>query len=295
MNNGKRDAETRRHGDAATEKRRVLPPRRVSASPPPRVPLVVGHRGASAIAPENTLAAFRRAFADGADGLEFDVRLARDGVPVVIHDATLRRTALRAGAVASLASDELSETDVGSWFNLKHTKLARAEYAHERVPTLVDVFNLAGERESVLYVEMKFEAGEEFAPLAAEVVKLVREYSLLSRVVVESFTLEAVKEVKRLAPEVRTAALFDRKLSRPILPTRTLVARAHACGADEVALHYSLARRRTVEAARVAGFDALVWTVDRPVWARRAFDLGLRALITNHPARMRAALDEIIA
>ncbi|MDQ3754751.1 MAG: glycerophosphodiester phosphodiesterase, partial [Acidobacteriota bacterium] len=64
-------------------------------------PLIIGHRGASAVAPENTLGAFARALDDGADGIEFDVRLARDGVPIVIHDATLKRTALQDGAVAA--------------------------------------------------------------------------------------------------------------------------------------------------------------------------------------------------
>jgi glycerophosphoryl diester phosphodiesterase len=69
-----------------------------------RMPLIIGHRGASALAPENTLAAFERAMRDGADGIEFDVRLARDAVPVVIHDAGLRRTGLREGEVESLTS-----------------------------------------------------------------------------------------------------------------------------------------------------------------------------------------------
>jgi len=72
-------------------------------------PFIIGHRGASAHAPENTLAAFDLAFDAGADGIEFDVRLARDGVPVVIHDATLKRTALREGSVESLTSLERSE------------------------------------------------------------------------------------------------------------------------------------------------------------------------------------------
>lgn len=266
------------------------------SSPFPRpssYPLIIGHRGASATAPENTLAAFSRAFDDGADGLEFDVRLARDGVPVVIHDATLRRTALRAGAVAALTSVELGETDAGSWFNLRYPKRARAEYACERVPTLAQVLRLVGERPSVLYVELKYQAGEAHAPLVAEVVRAVRASSFESRVVVESFAHAAVKELKRIAPEIRAAALFERKIARPLLTSRAIVARALECGADEIALQRSLARRRTIEAARLEGIDSLVWTVDHASWARRACALGLRALITNHPARLRAALDEI--
>jgi glycerophosphoryl diester phosphodiesterase len=81
-----------------------------------KTPLIIAHRGASAVAPENTIAAFRRAIEVGADGVEFDVRLARDGVPVVIHDSTLERTAGLKRGVSDLTSEELSQIDVGSWF-----------------------------------------------------------------------------------------------------------------------------------------------------------------------------------
>ena len=76
-------------------------------------PLIIGHRGASALAPENTLASFSRAIADGADGFEFDVRLSRDHIPVVIHDADLKRTAHKNSRVAALSAQELSQIDVG--------------------------------------------------------------------------------------------------------------------------------------------------------------------------------------
>src|SRR5215208_2524413 len=79
-------------------------------------PLIIGHRGASAVAPENTMAAFREAIATGADGIEFDVRLTRDGVPVIIHDSTLRRTGGLQRRVSDLAASELEQVDVGSWF-----------------------------------------------------------------------------------------------------------------------------------------------------------------------------------
>src|SRR5437762_8561762 len=106
------------------------------------LPLIIGHRGAAAVAPENTLASFARAYQDGAQGIEFDVRLARDRVPVIIHDATLRRTAGRAGFVAALNAAELGATDVGTWFNRRFPALARAEYARTSVPTLAQVLEL---------------------------------------------------------------------------------------------------------------------------------------------------------
>ncbi|HVF43611.1 MAG TPA: glycerophosphodiester phosphodiesterase family protein [Pyrinomonadaceae bacterium] len=255
-----------------------------------REPLIIAHRGASALAPENSLAAFRRAFDDGADGLEFDVRLASDGVPVVIHDATLKRTAGRKGEVAALSSAALAEVDVGSWFNRRHPARAREEYALERVATLASVLDEFAPRARALYVELKCGRADA-RPLATAVVEVLRERpGAARRSVVESFALEAVAEVKRLAPGMRAAALFERSLRRRPLTAREMCARALAHGADEIALQRSLATRRTVEAARAAGLPTVVWTADHPSWARRARAFGLHALITNEPARMRAAL-----
>ncbi len=253
-------------------------------------PLIIGHRGASGVAPENTLAAFARALEDGADGIEFDVRLARDRVPIIIHDATLQRTGLRDGAVSALTSDELSEVDVGTWFDQKHAPSTHASFARERIPTLAQVFEQFGSRCRVSYVEMKCAEAESDA-LALEVVQLIRAHDLAQRVVVESFTLDSIKEIKRLAPEVRTAALFERRLARPLPSPRRILAQALECQADEIALHHSLASRAMIEAATGAGLQTVVWTIDDSSWAERAVALGLKAIITNYPATMCAARD----
>jgi glycerophosphoryl diester phosphodiesterase len=108
--------------------------------------------------------------------------------------------------------------------------------------------------------------------------------------VIESFALHAIAEVKRIAPDLRTAAAFERRLARPLLTSRALLGQARACRADELALQRSLASRRMIEAARACGLPCVVWTVDHPSWAARASALGLRAIITNDPARMRSAL-----
>ena len=253
-------------------------------------PLVIAHRGASADAPENTLAAFELAHCHGADGVEFDVRLAADGVPVCIHDATLRRTASLDGAVASLTSAELARLDAGSWFNRRRPARSRPEFANEGVPTLARVLDIFGPRFRALYVELKCSAPERRALAAAAVSVLRSREEIAKRAVVESFDLEAAAEVKLLAPELRTAALFERRLTRPVITAREMIARARDCGADEIALHRPLVTRRRVEAARSAGLPVAVWTVDHPAWARRAREWGLHALITNRPARLLGAL-----
>ncbi|MET0646649.1 MAG: glycerophosphodiester phosphodiesterase family protein [Pyrinomonadaceae bacterium] len=248
--------------------------------------LIIGHRGASAYAPENTHAAFTQAFDDGADGIEFDVRLARDGVPVVIHDATLDRTALIAGEVEALDSAVLMECRVGQWFNHRKFNRPLARFADECIPTLSQVF--ARYSSDVLYAELKCEDAARRAELARVVVEMTLDYGIADRVVVKSFSLDPLREVKRLAPEIRTAALFGRSWPRPFVPAAKIIAEAEACGADEISLHHSLLRSATVEEARRRGFEVLTWTVNTPAWLRRALALKLRAVFTDYPSHLRA-------
>ena len=250
------------------------------------LPLIIGHRGASAVAPENTLAAFAQAMADGADGIEFDVRLARDGVPVVIHDATLERTGLTAGRVSELSSEELQRTDVGSWFSRRFHSNS-GDFAGERLPSLPQVFDLFRSTTGLLYLEMKSEVRDDVR-LVTEVVRAIREHSLGGRVIVESFDLSLIQEVKIIDSEIRTAALFEPKVLRPLslIPRMKLVDLAKAHKADEIGLHHSLASRQVIEKAKQSDLGVVVWTVDNPEWIARARLFGIAALITNDPAAM---------
>jgi glycerophosphoryl diester phosphodiesterase len=114
-------------------------------------------------------------------------------------------------------------------------------------------------------------------------------------VVVECFDLAAIEEVKNIAPDIRTAALFEPKLSNAysLLLIQRLVDRAKSAGADEIALHHKLANRRLIDKAQLNGLTVVVWTVDNPDWVQRARTTNIDALITNDPVtllRKRATL-----
>jgi glycerophosphoryl diester phosphodiesterase len=245
-------------------------------------PLILGHRGASAIAPENTLAAFSQAISDGADGIEFDVRLSSDGVPVVIHDPTLNRTGLISGRVRELTSAQLKEIDVGTWFDKRS-----GAFTGEKLPTLEEVFDLFAGTSVALYVEMKCDA-DEGASLASAIVDQIHARNMKELVVVESFDLSAIREIKKIDPGARTAALFEPKFSKPVAAIRsqTIINLARTHGADEIALHHTLARKRILEEAQKEEFEIVVWTVDDPVWVDRARTYGIKALIANNPRPM---------
>ena len=256
-------------------------------------PLIIGHRGASALAPENTLAAFALAMDDGADGVELDVRLAQDGVPVVIHDSTLRRTGRCKGIVADLTSKELGQKDVGSWFNYAHPLLARPEYTRQVVPTLDQVLHLFSNHPTssaaagaVLYVELKMDDTQDSTrDLARPVVQLVNDQGLRNRVVLVSFNLTALARIKQIDPAIRTGALFAPN-SHPgrLVRKHAMVAAALESGADELLLHRMIARSGAVRAAADYSLRVVIWTVADPRWLRRAGSRGIHALITNNPA-----------
>lgn len=243
------------------------------------LPLIIGHRGASAVAPENTMAAFREALAVGADGIEFDVRLTRDGVPVVIHDSTLRRTGRLPHRVADLTWTEISKIDVGSWF--------ASSFEKETVPTLAELFTLFQTNDSTLYLEMKCDTAVEQRPLAEACVRLIKEHSLQERVIVECFQLPALKILKQLDPEIKTVALFEPAITNPsVLSDQRIINQAMDVGAAALALHHRLAREGLVQKAKRAGLHVAVWTVDDPAWIERARAIGIDALITNNPEKM---------
>ena len=215
------------------------------------------------------MAAFREAIAAGSDGIEFDVRLTGDGVPVIIHDHTLRRTAGLQHRVADLPWSELEKLNVG-------------------VPSLVQLFTLFEANDLMLFLEMKVDSAAENAPLAEACCKLIDTHSFKERVIIECFDLTALEVVKNIDSEIKTAALFQPRLSRPSLSDQRIIDHAKAVGASALALPFRLAREPLVQKAIDENLRVAVWTVDDPAWIARARLMGIEALITNDPAAMLA-------
>ena len=179
------------------------------------------------------------------------MRLAKDGVPVVIHDATLRRTGLTSGEVANMTSRQLANVNVGSWFNRAHPPLAREEYEQQRVPTLSDVFQFLRDKPGVIYVELKIDGADSSSDLVRAVADAIVQFGFQERVVVVSFELPAVTAIKSLNSSIRTGALFAPQ-RRPNVSWRaeSILNAATDCGADELLPHRLLARPKLLEKAR---------------------------------------------
>lgn len=161
-------------------------------------PLVIAHRGASAYAPENTLAAFELAVSQGAHGFELDVKLSADGEVVVIHDATVDRTTGTQGRVSQMSLVALRELDAGSYFS--------KEFKGEKIPTLEETFELIGKR-AIINVEMTNYYGTFRDGLADKVCELVKRFGLQENVLFSSFLPTNLKRTRELLPEVPRALL----------------------------------------------------------------------------------------
>jgi glycerophosphoryl diester phosphodiesterase len=158
----------------------------------PRRVKVIAHRGASAYAPENTLAAFKKAIALHADILELDVHQTKDLRLVVIHDATVDRTTNGKGRVKDLTLKELHQLDAGSWFS--------PAFTGEHIPLLDEVLDLASDSVSLL-IELK-EGSDEYPNIEERIIQLVREKGVAQRVIFKSFLDETLDRLRQIAPDI---------------------------------------------------------------------------------------------
>ena len=237
--------------------------------------LNIAHRGASALAPENTMAAFAMAVELGADAIELDLHVSRDGELVVIHDNTLDRTTDGEGPVHARSLQELKRLDAGRWFG--------ESFAGQRIPTLAEVLDRFSGK---VPLALEIKAGSAFfRGIEERVVSVLREHQVISQVAVASFDHHALLRLKDLEPCLRTAALL---VGRPM----SMSAVAGPSKTDAMALEFSLVTKTEVDACRAAGLQLVVWVVNEPAQMRHFIDLGVDGIITDSPDLLRQVLIE---
>lgn len=226
--------------------------------------LAIAHRGASREAPENTLAAFRRALDAGAPAIECDVQRTRDGRLVVIHDQTVDRTTDGRGAVAALTFEEIRRLDAGGWFG--------PAFAGERVPSLDEVLDLVRGRAFAL---LEIKNGPMFYEgIEAQVADALRRGGMSDAVLVMSFDHPAVRTVRAAAPEVATAIIYSGRLL-------DAAGAARAADADALCPGWGLVTGGVVADAHDAGLGVFPWTIDKEAAMRRCLAWGVDGVTSN--------------
>ncbi|MGQ9681015.1 MAG: glycerophosphodiester phosphodiesterase [Anaerolineae bacterium] len=240
-----------------------------------RRPLLLGHRGAAAEAPENTLVSFRRALEVGAAGVELDVHLTRDGQVVVIHDDTLARVAGVVKRVRDLTLAQVQSLDAGAWFG--------REYAGVRIPSLAEALAAMGPQ-ALVNIELK---GTRLAAdgLEREVARVVRIHNAGSRVICSSFNPVRLWRLRVVAPELARGLLHAPDLPA-LLRGLWLLPLAQP---DALHPHHSQVTRCYMTRARRWGVRVNAWTVDDADEAWRLVALGVDGIISNDPRSIVAA------
>lgn len=239
-------------------------------------PPVIAHRGASARAPENTLAALREAARCGCRWVEFDVKLSRDGVPFVIHDDRLERTTNGRGRVRDLDAQALAKLDAGGWFDPR--------FAGERIPTLAEALSLLVELGLCANIEIKPCVGRE-QETAERVIAEVRRVWPNDQPppLFSSFSRTALLTAKRLAPEIPRGLLRE-------APGSDWAAEMQALGCRTLHLDHTQLDLGHLRRLRDAGVPVLLYTVNDPERARILLEAGASAIFTDVPDLVLAAL-----
>ena len=268
-------------------------------------PLNIAHRGASSLAPENTLAAARKAWELGANAWELDTQLTKDGVLIVMHDDTLERTTNAEEIfpkrypwrVRDFTLEEIKQLDAGSWFieadpfgeiaagNVLPEELEN--YRGEPVPTLREALEFTKEHKWWVNVELKAIKGVSALlarrlsdELVEKTITLIRELGIEDRVIVSSFDHTMVYQLKHRAPEIAGAILVGTTPKDPLRYLRQVGAEAYNTSLEAF-------RPDIMWTLQEAGYRVNVWTVDDPDMMEELIELGVNGIFTNYPQRLR--------
>jgi len=244
-------------------------------------PIIIAHRGASGLAPENTLAAFRRAIQQGADMIELDVRMTKDYHIVVHHDRTVRRTTGGKGCVWDLTLQQIRLLDAGSWFHPR--------FAGEQIPTLRQVLEIMPPHTQV-NIEVKRD-GDPRKRLAFEEVciLIIMEKRFEERTIVSSFDHRFLERMHKLYPAIRTGALF-----RPVRDIRKKPSSVvQKIGASAFICSYTQLRRRLVDDAKAHNIMTSAYVVNSTRQLAKVLRYDIDAIITDYPGRINRALEKL--
>lgn len=233
------------------------------------------HRGASAYAPENTMPAFEKAIELGADGIELDVHLSRDGEVMVCHDDTVDRCTNGTGKVRKMTCEQLKSLDCSYTF---------PEYRGVQMPTLREVYQLIAPTRLTVNVELKPRTFLDIG-LEQKCIALAEEFGMTDRVIYSSFHFTRLRRLRLIDQNIPSALLYE--------SWKSLLIR-HLNHRSRTALHPEFAdmfRKEAVERIHRAGQQVNVWTVNEPEDVRRLAELGVDAIITNKPDLVRSVLE----
>jgi glycerophosphoryl diester phosphodiesterase len=229
---------------------------------------IIGHRGAAGTYPENTMVSFMACEKLGADGIELDVQLTKDGEIVVIHDETINRTTNGKGYVKDYTLNELKKFDASYNFNGQ-------KFDDCTIPTLIEVFEWAKGNNFSINVELKNDKIE-YHGLEERVINLIRKYEMEKRVVLSSFNHKSMLKFYLMAPDIETAVLYNKRNKEPWKIAEDYKARA-------IHPNYRIITDELIEKTLSHNISVRPYTVNDPTIMKTLIDDKCTAIITDFP------------
>ena len=230
------------------------------------------------------MAAFELALRQGVDGIELDVHLSSDGVPMVIHDRRLSRTTSGIGWVWEHQANALRRLDAGSWFNRCFPEKARQRYMGAKIPVLSEVLAWVRQHKMLAFVEIK-KGGNVYKGIEARVLDEIDRAGVRRLATIISFDLATLRRVRKL----------DSRISLGLDVSRSLLAiqRVRSLAGKAVLPHWAIATRGFIRRAHKHSIPVFSWTVDQPARMEQRIADGVDGIITNYPARLAEVLRRV--
>lgn len=246
------------------------------------MPLVLAHRGANKVAPQNTLLAFQKALDFGADGLETDVHLSKDGHIVICHNYTIDETSNGTGRVDEMTLSQLKGFDFGSYFG--------DEFKGVSLPTLSELLDLT---KSMKLINIEIKPPQKDSDLVKKVVEAIHQYGIVENSIVSCFDPECIRLVKEIDKNIKTGLLYeDDKLGHEIM-TFGVAKYCKQLNADAAHPHRKLITRKEVMELHNLGIAVNPWTVNKEEEIIRFTEWGCDALISDVPDYCIKVLEEM--
>ncbi|QFT89728.1 Glycerophosphoryl diester phosphodiesterase [Bacillus sp. THAF10] len=230
---------------------------------------IFGHRGAAGTHPENTMLSFQQAFIDGADGIELDVQLSKDGVPVVIHDEKVNRTTDGKGFVKDLTLKELQALNAVHKF--------KKQFEHAQIPTLEEVLEWAARKQTLVNIELK-NGIVPYPGLEEKVLDLIEKYQVEHLIIFSSFNHFSIARLHTLAPSIEKAVLYMEGIFKPWEYTKWV-------GANGIHPHIKAAPSNVIKQALENNVKVRPFTVNDEKTMKRLFQERISGFFTDYPRR----------
>lgn len=234
------------------------------------------HRGASAYYPENTMLSFQKAIEMGCTGIETDVQMTKDGVLVLMHDESVRRTTNGMGMVKDYTYSEISKLDAGSWKSRK--------FKGVKVPAAEELFYYLRNKNIILNIELKtgmviYEGIEE------KTIDMIYKYNMQNKVILSSFNHYSLAKCKQISKEIKTGVLYMEGFYKPYNYAKTLTA-------DAIHPYYYAINEEVIKESQRAGIMVNVFTIDDEKDMKRFVQIGVNGIITNYPDKLKKVMEE---